>query len=341
MFFLLLLKLILSFQFEIMVMHLLFLLLLIFPFQSFAQENPIEEVVVYGVRPGPELWKVTKGENVLWVLGTLSPLPKKMKWHSEIVESVIQNSQALLLQPGFSVSADIGFFGKISLASSAIGIKKNSDKQKLNDVLPKDVYARWLVLKKQYLGRDRGVEKLRPIFASKKLYEKAINKMGLTSDTKVSKKVKKIAKKNKLTSIRPYVKIKLENPKKTLKEFKKSNVNDSECFSKTLNRVEKDLISMRNRANAWANGDVQLLRELKFPTQDAECSSAILNSSVAQGVGFENLSARMQKTWLEAAKKALDENKSTFALLHISNLLGENSYLDILKEQGYTVHVPK
>ncbi|NCF33694.1 MAG: hypothetical protein GWP50_09010 [Proteobacteria bacterium] len=42
----------------------------------------IEEVVVTGVRPGPPLWKVTHNNHVLWLFGTLSPIPKRMQGDS-------------------------------------------------------------------------------------------------------------------------------------------------------------------------------------------------------------------------------------------------------------------
>ena len=33
----------------------------------------LEAMVVRGQQPGPGLWKVSKGDHVLWILGTLSP----------------------------------------------------------------------------------------------------------------------------------------------------------------------------------------------------------------------------------------------------------------------------
>ena len=56
-------------------------------------------VVVTGVQPGPGLWKVSKGDHVLWVLGTLSPLPRAMQWQSREVDEVIGASQQVLLEP--------------------------------------------------------------------------------------------------------------------------------------------------------------------------------------------------------------------------------------------------
>ena len=326
-------------------MRLLFIVLMTFSFQATSTESqgnyPVEEVVVFGTRPGPELWKVSNGENVLWVLGTLSPLPKRMTWHSELVGAVIEDSQVLLFPPSLSVSADVGFFQKLSLVTSVIGIKKNPDKKKLKDVVPEDLYTRWLVLKKKYIGNDRGVEKVRPIFASNKLFEKAIAKIGLTNNTKVEKKVRKIAKKNKLEFITPTIKIDLNKPKSAIKKFKKSQISDLECFSKTLDRLETDLKSMRLRAFAWAAGDVSKMRGLQYPNQNKACSSAILNNDIAEDIGMTDIRLRLRQLWLEEATNALTNNQSTFAILPISNLLGSESYLDFLTAQGYTVDVPK
>src|SRR5690606_19609420 len=41
-----------------------------------------QTVVVSGALPGPGLWKVRKDGNTLYVLATLSPLPKRMEWES-------------------------------------------------------------------------------------------------------------------------------------------------------------------------------------------------------------------------------------------------------------------
>lgn len=71
-------------------------------YQSSAQDRrsvlsrPIEEIVVIGKRPGPPLWKVTNGDSVLWIFGTLHPLPKSLEWDSESEEWVISQSREYL-----------------------------------------------------------------------------------------------------------------------------------------------------------------------------------------------------------------------------------------------------
>src|SRR5262249_39937863 len=54
--------------------------------QSTQSPDAVDEIVVSGEQPGPGLWKVTKGDHVLWILGTLTPLPKRMTWRSGEIE---------------------------------------------------------------------------------------------------------------------------------------------------------------------------------------------------------------------------------------------------------------
>ncbi len=35
----------------------------------------VQQVEITGVRPGPSLWRVSQGDHVVWLLGTLDPLP--------------------------------------------------------------------------------------------------------------------------------------------------------------------------------------------------------------------------------------------------------------------------
>ena len=98
-----------------------------------AAEEEIDEVLIIGEQPGPSLWKVYKDDHVLWVLGTLSPLPKKMQWRSQQADSALINSQELLLPPASKL--DVGFFSIAAAAPSLIGIQKNPDGSRLEEIL--------------------------------------------------------------------------------------------------------------------------------------------------------------------------------------------------------------
>ncbi len=116
----------------------------------------LEAMVVRGVQPGPGLWKVSKGDHVLWILGTVSPLPKRLQWQSAEVETIIGQSQQVLMAPTVQIDADMGFFGKLTLLPSAMKAMKNEDGRELRELLPADLYARWSVAKARYLGSAVG-----------------------------------------------------------------------------------------------------------------------------------------------------------------------------------------
>jgi hypothetical protein len=139
----------------------------------------VEEVLVIGEQPGPGLWKVTlpaADGRVLWILGSYAPLPKKMKWRSRELESVMDQSQELLAPP--DVDAKIGPLGGLTLLPTLVGVRNNPNGERLEEVVPAELYERWRPLKARYIGRDDDVEKWRPIFAAQELYLKALRQSG-------------------------------------------------------------------------------------------------------------------------------------------------------------------
>src|SRR5215470_17047832 len=59
-------------------------------------QAPPEEVVVEGKHEGPRMWRVTKGDHTMWILGTITPLPRKMTWQSDSVETLLHETQEVL-----------------------------------------------------------------------------------------------------------------------------------------------------------------------------------------------------------------------------------------------------
>jgi hypothetical protein len=301
--------------------------------------DEVEEVLVVGEQPGPSLWKLYKGEHVLWILGTLSPLPKGMQWHSKQVEEAVASSQEFIAAP--SVKLEIGFWSKISLLPSLIGIKHNPDGKKLADVLPENLYSRWSLLKEKYIGKDTDIEKDRPIFAATELFKKSIDKSSMAPDDSVRWAIENIVRNNKIKTTRPLVDHELKNPRAAVNKFKKSSLDDTECFAKTIERLETDLDAMRSRANAWARGDLEMLRKFPYHNQREDCETAILNSERAQSQGLQDIKQLLKTEWLAAAEAALKTNQSTFAMLPMAELYKQDGYLAALVAKGYDLENPQ
>lgn len=302
--------------------------------------NDLDAIVVSGRYAGPGLWKVRNGDRVMWILGTQSPLPKRMEWDSAYVERRVSEAQVLLMPPTVDLDADVGFFRGLTLLPSLFKARKNPDGKTLREVLPAAQFARWQVLKKRYIGGDGGIEEWRPVFAALELYDKAITRSGMSQDPIVSNAVRKAAKRSKVKITTPTIKIKIANAKAALREFSSAALDDQDCFRRTLDRIEGDLGTMAGRANAWAEGDVETLRNLPYQNQFTACGEVFTGTAMARKQGMQDIRARMENEWLAAAEKALSQNASTFAVLPMSQLLQPDGLLQRLAARGYMVEEP-
>ncbi len=308
--------------------------------QAEAPQVPAEPIVVTGQRPGPGLWKVSRGDHVMWVFGTFSPLPKNLEWRSQEVETILAQSQEFLFAP--STSAQVGFFRGLTLLPYAVGLKKNPNDATLRDVLPAEVYARWLPLKAKYIGDDSGIERERPIFAAETLVTKGLAQAGLSGGGEVLRAIEQIARKNKVKMTSSNVALEVESPVQMLKDFKKAQLDDVACFTKTLELLETDIDAMRGRANAWAKGDVKVIEALGYADRGSACSGAIINSAFVQSQpGLQSVHERMKQAWLASAEKSLAANSSTFAVLSIKDILDPQGLLAALQAKGYQVDKPE
>lgn len=302
----------------------------------------LEEILVAGEQPGPGLWKVTRpsadGDHVLWILGTYGPLPKKLRWRSRDLESAVARSQEVLAQP--EVNPEVGLFGSIAMLPSLVGLRNNPDDKRLQDVVPAALYQRWLPLKSRYIGRDEKVERWRPLFAAGELYREAIDAAGLERSTVVWTSVRKLARREGVQITTPQVEVKVERARAAVREFKREPLDDVECFGRTIEWLESDLDLMRERAQAWATGDVETLRRSWPRALGSACIGAIMGARVVQDRGYGDMLERVKVAWLAEAERALRENPSTVAVLWMSEVLDADGYVAALRDKGYSVEEP-
>ena len=298
-----------------------------------APPQQLEEIAIVGERPGPRLWKVSKSDHVLWLLGTLNHLPKRMTWRSSEVDAALAQSQELLTS-GPSVSASVGPIGAIRLYLQWRRTQKNPDHLKLNVWLPAPLYARFEALKARFDAGDDGIEELRPSFAALRLYEHAVEAAGMTAHDEVEQTVVKLARRRGIPIQR--AELKIEDPSGALKEVSALPPTvEIDCLAATVTRIETDLPSMQERARAWATGDVDRLRALPYPQQREVCLSALSNSP-----RIKALVDRVAQAWNNEAEAALSRNRVSFAMRPIYELLDANGPLAKFRAEGYRVEGP-
>ncbi|MEO6155695.1 MAG: TraB/GumN family protein [Thermomonas sp.] len=299
-----------------------------------------EAVVVTGDQPGPGLWLVRKGGHDLWILGTLSPLPAKMQWRATQVEVVIANAQEVLYPPSLTIGSDINKFRALLLLPSLVGVRNNPDGKKLKDVLPANTYVRWEAYRDRFLPGDRDVDKMRPVFAAQQLWKAAIKRSGLDGKDPVKPIVSAAIERHhpSVTVVKQTINIK--DPKAAIKQFKSSQFEDIACMERTLDRLGEDMQAMRNRANAWAMGDIPALRAVSLSDQYQVCMEAVTESGMGRKLGMGDVSQRLETEWVAKAETALLHNATTFATLPMRDMLKPGGYADQLRAKGYAVLAP-
>ncbi|WP_266170492.1 TraB/GumN family protein [Dyella subtropica] len=301
----------------------------------------LQTVTVIGIQPGPGLWKVSKGGHVMWVLGTLAPLPKHMKWRSTQVEQAIAQSQELLEPPSAELKMYEGLFNKLALQPSTYSASRNPDGAHLQQILTPEMFARWQALKLQYIGDDSGIERRRPILVAMTLYDKALNVAALTDATDVTDTVMKLARKHDVKRTPVKYQLMVGASTDAAETLKQINQRDLGCLDQTMGIIEHDMAALTTRANAWATGDITTLRDLSPEGRYDGCLVSVANADFAQQLGLENLPERIEVTWLAAARSALARNTQTFAVLPMSQVLSPDGFVAKLKAEGYSVQSPE
>jgi hypothetical protein len=318
---------------------------------SATEDEPLEEIVVTGEFKGPGLWRVIRPGNtahVLWIVGDPFALPKRMQWKSRDIEAIALGSQEILRDATVSMKPDeeIGVLRGLTLVPALMRARKNPDDKTLAELLPPDLYARWVTQKELYLRGTKGLEDWRPLFAADRLRGRAFDKLGLRERGVVWDVIGKLVEKRKVpinTPTIPFV-VKRAEVRGKIKEFSRESLPDIECFRATLDLTEA--LANREveteRAQAWARADLETLASLPpLPNPYLPCAMAVLGSQVAREVIPEDIRAQTEKLWIDTAVASLDKNSSTFAIVSLAKLTRPDGYLARLRAAGLEIVPPK
>ena len=98
------------------------------------------EAVEVKAPPGPALWRLTRGDSEVWLLGMAGALPKDLDWNKQYLSELFDGARAILMPPKANVAlTDIAWFlirhgGELSLPRGQV----------LEDSLPDDLRARFI-----------------------------------------------------------------------------------------------------------------------------------------------------------------------------------------------------
>lgn len=303
----------------------------------------LDTVVVNGKVPGPRMWRVeNRNGHVLWILGTLTPVPAGIEWDPELIVARVASAHELLWEPYYSVNVKAGFIRKLKLGYGMLMAEGNPEGKRLKDLLPSDVYARWVRLKEIYMPGDRRIERKRPLVAASDLLQAAIRQNGLSDRKIVNAPILEAAMANGVKSTAPKVEVSISGADAAtiLAQARTEELNDVACMSATLDAIEQDLPRMISNANAWAKGELSKVSFASLQRREELCTYAITDTDFARAHGLPNMRDSIRERWLNEAKAALLRNPVTVSIVSLQNITGPSGYAAQLRALGYDVRDP-
>jgi hypothetical protein len=295
----------------------------------------LEVVLVTGAQPGPALWKVTSADHVLWILGEVSPLPRKVKWRSKQFESLLANSQEVILHSSAAVTRGRQA-GELARATQL------PDQRSLKDLVSPELYARIEGVAKIY-GVDGPLETLSPPVVATRFANASLKTLDLRAvplQISVEALARKAAVRITHYSTQNFdTEVPFEERLQTVKENA-----TAVCPLEQVVRVLEDGGSgLKRLANAWAVGDIDALRRL-MPEYglftDGYRASACIAAVYDGQKQLDEYIAKRSAAWLSEVERALRENEHTMAVVPMSELFAVDGYLAALRARGYEVVEP-
>lgn len=301
-----------------------------------SKELDVEVVLVTGEQPGPALWQVSSGNHSLWILGEVSPLPRKVKWRSKQFERLLANSQEVILHNSAHHTQGKHAAELARATELPVG-------QSLEGLVSPELHARIETVAKIY-GINEPLEALSPPVVATRFANASLKTLDLRV-VPLQVSVVTLARKTKVR-ITNYS---TQNPDtEILFEERLQTVTDSAMAVCPLERIVRVLedggSGLRSLANAWAVGDIDTLRRL-MPEYglftDGHRSSACVAAIYSGSKQFDEYVKKRTASWLAEAERALRENESTLAVVPIPELFAADGYLAALRARGYHVFEPE
>ena len=301
-----------------------------------AEASDLEVVLVSGEQPGPALWKVSSGDHHLWILGEVSPLPRKLKWRSRQFESLLSNAQEVILHNSAIVT-------KGRQAAQLSRATELTQEQLLKDLVSPELYARIETVAKMY-GVSEPLERLSPPVVATRFANASLNTLDLRV-VPLQVSVETLARKAKVR-ITNHSTQQLESdiPSEERLQTVKDNTTAVCPLERVVQLLEDGGAGLRRLANAWAVGDIDALRRLvpEFGLftdgyRSSACIAAVYNGQKQ----FDEYIARRTASWVAEAERALRENENTLAVVPMPELFATDGYLAALRARGFEVIEPE
>jgi uncharacterized protein YbaP (TraB family) len=279
----------------------------------------VPEVVVRA--PAPRLWKLTKGNATVYVLGSVEPLPKGLSWNSAQVGRILSGADRLLTPP----VGTVGTFGAIG----ALTASHLPGGRTLDQSLPPDLASRLRAVLVRLNRNPDSLQTYKLGWAALDL-ERAVRSSGQFTDDEPVETLTRLAREKKVT-IRDMGRYDVTPVLKQLE-----NLPDEEgvaALRLAVGSAEHELDNGADIGRAWADGNLRNLRRAQGP--DASMAALIKVTPLGQ-----YWAVRAEADALKSIDGALEQPGVSVTTMGINQFAKAGGLIDKLRAQGVQVTEP-
>lgn len=318
---------------------------LLFAFFSQAEDLPIQtlgvkdlpEINVEGSSQTPPLWYASKDGYTVIVLSTVAPFPAGLYWRSARLEKILQRATAIILPP--KAKLKLGFFGRMSAVTSAPGKTSYENGLTLADSLTASAYDDVVLANERFNKNDSSLIRARPAFAAYLLQRAALSHMHLDHESPVYAYLQGLGRRDHAQIFEPDYAVRVDGPRDFVGAITGEQPADINCLSQTAHLLVHRGNLLRERAQAWADGDTAKVQADRIEALET-CRASLHPGENLAKHGVTDLHGHMLASWVAAVDDASRTNKIVLAALPFDELIGADGYLSVLRQNGFSVSGP-
>jgi len=285
----------------------------------------IEVVVVTPDHPGPAMWHIVKGQAEVWIIPTVSPVPRDMTWDSTEIQSLLKGAKGVILPP----RASLGLFeGMWFWITGGLDVLKQPDGVKLESTLPAPLKTRFVAAYTRFgQSSDRYEDWLGGVAALR--LEGDYYKFANFAPNAPERTIRSLASRAGVNTHVPATYAAMDVIKDVPKMSAAAHLN---CLNWALEDIDVFSAHAVAAAQAWAKGDVAGMK--------AHYSETRLDDCLSQNGAYLRLRETANKDMTNAILTVLNRPGVTLAVMPMGFFLRKGGVLERLEAAGVTVTGP-
>jgi len=275
-------------------------------------QSPTLQNASRGLNSSPAMWEATKGNQKVYLLGSVHILPAEVKWYTPTIKKAFDSSEQVMFEV-LDTSANAAEYKNYIRAHGFLPKGKI-----ISDYLTGTEYRKYQIISKE-LGLNRAYyDKMKPwlfFIALNSIISKDYTKYGVDNLLEDEAKVQNKPTYSLETVSQALSAISSVPMSKDIKELKKF------LAPRSAGKMEA---SRRNSLlKAWATGDTRTAKRL-------------LAKSI-RGKQYYNMIIKRNNNWYPKMQQIISQKQQSMVIVGLAHLLGKGNLLDKLKRSGYKV----